>query len=158
MLQNLKMIESFIKKFANVKLRYKKIENKYYLISKELWALTEKINLNFFTIGVYLGHEKNEKFFPSLALLNILAKHTDDKIMLKDIGEMDFLYKKDLRSRHIKQYNGESKVGFLRLVVNEKNECLGYAKIVKTLDSPGIVLKNKLDMGDYLRREISQKV
>ncbi|MFH1456409.1 MAG: hypothetical protein ABIF40_05685 [archaeon] len=152
------MIDAFIKKFTDVKIPYFKIDDKYYLASKELLALAKKINLDYFTIGKYLGEENKGKFMPSLALLGVLSEISDNKIIVKDIGEMDFLYGKNLRSRHIKNCEGEQKIGFLKLVINERGDCLGYAKIVKVLDDKGVVLKNKQDMGDYLRREMSQKV
>jgi ribosome biogenesis protein Nip4 len=141
------MIDKFIKKFTDRTIEYDKVGKEYYYIPKQL----KKINLPFKETfrGLYLGRDEN-KFLPSLALLNILAKLTDELIVVKDIGEIDFIYGKDLRERHIESIKGTIKPGFMKIVVNKHTECLGLGKIS---DIEPVKVKNILDIGDYLRRE-----
>lgn len=145
------MIEDFIRKFTKQSVDLLELDKKFFFVPDILKEI--RIETKPASIGLFLGEMKKGKFSPSLALLDIMAKTSNEKIVVKDIGEMDFLYGKDLRKRHIKNIAGEKKVGFLKLIVNDKNECLGYGKIVKELNSVGVVVKNILDKGDYLRRE-----
>lgn len=145
------MIEDFVRKFTAHSVGYEQVGNAYYLIPKELKEI--KSFTKPVMMGLYLGEDRKEKFLPSLALLAILAKTSEEKVCVKDIGEMDFVYGKDLRKRHIMKFEGETKVGFLKLVMNRNGECLGYGKIIGEKDSEGVIVKNVLDIGDYIRRE-----
>lgn len=145
--------ESFISKFAGIAIEYIRLGNKYFLADASLTELATKLNTKAESIGLYLGKEKDDKFMPSLALLEILAKVSDETVIVNNIGELDFLYKKDIKKRHIKAFTGGTKAGFLKLVINEHNECIGYGKISKDLDSEAPELANMLDRGDFLRRE-----
>ena len=96
-------------------------------------------------------------FIPSFPFLEWLAARSKEKIFVKDIGEMDFLYGKTLRTRHIDHIKGEVKVGYLKLVQNIHNENLGYGKLVGDASKPEQVLKPKLDRGLFLKREKKQE-
>ncbi|MBU2589704.1 MAG: hypothetical protein KKF52_04770 [Nanoarchaeota archaeon] len=143
------MIDKFIAKFTEEKIPYIKIKNKYFLENKELMELSKKLNCKIEAASLYLG-EENETFKPSLALLEILARTSKEKVFLNDIGEIDFIYgRKKLGKRHIKSIQGNNN---RKLVQNEHDENLGYCKII---DEDKI--KNVLDRGDFLRREKNQK-
>ena len=146
------MIDTFLSKFGVTNLDFIQIENKYYLADEKLQELNKKINRKPSLIGLYLGENKDEKFNPSMALLDIISKTTNEKVIIKDIGENDFLYGKKLRPRHVAKVEGTLKEGFLKIVVNDRNECLGLAKI-KDIAGTEFSLKNVLDAGDFLRRE-----
>ena len=133
----------FIKKFTDEKIEFTKIKNKYYL--KNNLQLTSK---KVFMPGLILGEDRPERFRPSLALLGMLSKLTNEKIFVKDIGEIDFLFGKNMRPRHFDRVEGETKLGFLKLVQNEHDENLGYGKL-KKIDR----LKNIADRGNFIRRE-----
>lgn len=145
------MIDVFLSKFG-VKLDYHKIGNKYYLVSEKLLKLSKSVHKQPELIGLFLGEVKDGKFNPGLPLLSIIAKDTTEKVIIKEIGENDFLYGKNLRPRHVVRMEGTMKEGFLKIVVNEKNECLGLAKL-KKINNNEFSLRNILDVGDYLRRE-----
>ncbi len=145
------MIDDFVRKFTTHCVGYEQIGNAYYLIPKELKdikSFTKPVMM-----GLYLGEDKKDKFLPSLALLSLLAKTSTEKVYVKDIGEIDFIYGKDMRKRHIAKFEGETKIGFLKLVMNKNEECLGYGKIVGEKNSECVIVKNVLDIGDYIRRE-----
>ena len=133
----------FIKKFTNKEIKYVKVKNKYYL-KNDLELSTSKV----FMPGLFLGENKDDKFKPSLGLLDLLSKLTTEKIFVKDIGEIDFLFKKNLRPRHVERVSGENKVGYFKLVQNEYDENLGYGKMKKENR-----LKGLKDRGDFIRRE-----
>lgn len=150
------MINRFIEQFTTKKYpNIIKIGNKHYLVSDELLAAKEKINLTPKSIGVYLGEEKNKKFNASLALIDQLSKDSDRKVYITKKAEWLFLCGRDLFGESIKkaQY---SDPGFV-LIQNMNDENLGLGEIVKPLTSKGIVIKNIIDKGDYLRREMSGK-
>ncbi len=140
--KNKKMLE-FIKKFTNKKIEFEKLKNKYYL-KNDLSLQTKKV----FMPGLYLGEDRDDGFKPSLGLLGLLSKLTKEKIFVKDIGEIDFLFKKNMRPRHFERIEGENKVGYLKLVQNEHDENLGYGKLKKENR-----LKALKDRGDFIRRE-----
>lgn len=139
------MINEFIEKFTDKKIDFVKIKSKYFLVSSELLKIKEKFSFEPLGIGIFLGEEKKGDFYPSLALLEILSKYSKEKVILNDLGELDFIYGKNLRERHILKVKGKS---YLKLVQNEYNENLGYGKLKEKS-----ALKNKLDRGDFLRRE-----
>lgn len=145
--------KTFVSKFAGIALEYTKIGNKYFLAEAFLIELSKRLNCKIESLGLFLGEEKEDKFVPSLALLDILAKVSDEKAFVNEIGEIDFLYGKDLKKRHIKSFTGGSKEGFFKLIQNEENENLGYGKISRDLDSESAEIANILDKGDYIRRE-----
>ncbi len=143
----------FIKKFTDKEIDFVKLDNKYFLKNSKLIELNEELGYKPEVLGLLLGEDKDGKFFPSLALLEILSKVSKERIILKGFGEIDFVYGKDLKKRHINRIEGETKVGFLKLIQNAKGENIGYGKIIKDLESSSVVIKNKLDRGDFLRRE-----
>jgi len=134
---------TFIKKFTDEKIDYIQIKNKYYL-KNDLELTSKKV----FMPGMFLGETKEGKFLASLGLLDILSKMTKEKVFVKDIGEIDFLFGKNLRPRHIAKIEGETKQGFLKMVQNEHDENLGYGKLKKEWR-----LKNRIDRGSFIRRE-----
>ena len=105
----------FIKKFTDKEIEFVKLKDKYYL-KNDLSIGNDHV----FMPGLLLGEIKEEVFKPSLGLLELLSKLTKEKVFVKDIGEMDFLFRKNLRPRHIERIEGENKVGYLKLVQNHK--------------------------------------
>ncbi|MFA5888407.1 MAG: hypothetical protein WC852_06885 [Candidatus Nanoarchaeia archaeon] len=145
----------FISKFAKIKLEYTKIGNKYFLADEEMKELSKKLNCNIAAIGLILGEDKKDKFTPSIALLEILSKVSDEKVFVNYIGEIDFLYGKDLKKRHILRFTGGSKEGFFKLIQNEHDENIGYGKISAELTGSKAEIACLLDRGDFIRREKS---
>lgn len=149
------MLEDFAAKFTKEKISYKQIGKRFFLEDKELEKAKLKQKEKYF--GLFLGEEIEDNFVPSFAFLEWLAQRSQEKIFVKDIGEMDFLYGKTLRSRHIDHIEGEIKIGFLKLVQNTHNENLGYGKIIGDITKTQQVLKPKLDRGLFLKREKKNK-
>ncbi|MEK9179478.1 MAG: hypothetical protein AAB893_03345 [Patescibacteria group bacterium] len=145
------MLADFAAKFTKEEIRFKQIGKRFFMENKELEKnkLTQKEKY----FGLFLGEEVEGNFIPSFVFLEWLAKRSIEKVFVKDIGEIDFLYGKTLRARHIDHVEGESKEGFLKLVQNIHDENLGYGKVIGDFTKTGQVLKSKLDRGLFLKRE-----
>lgn len=126
-----------------------KIGREYFLVSPELKEQMKLITLDPFSAGVFLGEQKKD-FLPSLALLNLISKFTEDKIYVNAKSAWLFACGRDLFEDSVLKGSTKKRV----LVLNEKNELLGYA--VKAKDGKKTIYKNKLDIGYYLRREKSR--
>ncbi|MGB9676302.1 MAG: hypothetical protein ACPL0C_03860 [Candidatus Bathyarchaeales archaeon] len=128
-------------------------ENRYFLLNDRLKGL---IGNDFFYAGVYLGMVKNGVFLPSFNLLKIIAeKEGANKVFVDERSAWLFICGRDIFKRGITKIEGSRKRGDYTLVLNRHGECLGFGIILKDLDAveKGVVVKNVLDIGDFLRRE-----
>lgn len=148
------MIHAFIKIFTDYKFDNIILQGKeYYLVNPETIPVKEKIKLDTFAPGLFLGRQKNKMFYPSPALLDLIAKHSTRKVFINDKSEWLFLCKNDVFGKSINKAN--VKRG-LCLVQNRIDENLGYGKFVAPMDNRNLnnmVIKNILDKGEYLRIE-----
>jgi ribosome biogenesis protein Nip4 len=146
------MIHDFIKKFTDEDLgQIVKIRDSYYLVNDELMSVAGQIKDQPQQIGVYLGEDDH----PSLALIDVISKKSDRKLVVDDKGEFLFICGRDLMGQSIKKSN--VKEGLV-LVQNVHDENLGYGRIIGELNKKDtIVVKNLLDRGDFLRREMRKK-
>ena len=129
-----------------------KKENRYFLINEKLKKLITK---DFFYVGTYLGKTKNGKFFPSFSLLEMIAERKANKIIVDKKTEWLFICGRDIFKQGIIKVTGSKRKGNYTLVLNQNGECLGFGRILCDLDKmkKGVVVKNILDIGDFLRRE-----
>ncbi len=141
----------FVAKFTSKKIEFVKIGNRYFLANKELESYRLEQKEKWF--GLFLGEDINDEFKPSFGLLDWLSENSTEKVFVKDIGETDFLYGKTLRARHIDHVNGETKIGFIKLIQNINDENLGYGKIVGDFTKTEQVIKPRMDRGLMLKRE-----
>ncbi len=127
---------------------------RFYLVNPVLKPLVRQ---DFFSAGVYLGKAKEGKFFPSFYLLGMLAKKEANRIILNTKASWLFICGRDVLRKSIMRAQGPSKKYTNTLVFNEFGECLGFGRIVEKLRDSAfgneIVVKNVLDIGDFLRRE-----
>ncbi|MCL5949744.1 MAG: hypothetical protein M1490_04635 [Candidatus Bathyarchaeota archaeon] len=127
---------------------------RFYLVNP---ALKPLVRQDFFSAGVFLGKAKEGKFFPSFNLLGMLAKKEAYRIILDKKAAWLFICGRDVLRKSIVRVQGPGRKDTNTLVVNEFGECLGFGRIVEnlresTVDNE-IVVRNVLDIGDYLRRE-----
>ena len=140
-------LESFARQFADISFpNAVRHGRKYFDVSPDLLALSEKINSDLFSIGVFLGEDKG-RFMPSLALLEMLARKSTHKVFLNKKAEWLFLCGRDVLEQGISRCDTEPG---LVLVQNELDENLGYGLLSK---KENLMVKNILDRGDFLRRE-----
>jgi len=127
---------------------------RFYLVNPALKPLVRK---DFFSAGVYLGKAKEGKFFPSFYLLGMLAKREGNRIFLDRKSAWLFICGRDILRESIVRIQGPGKKNTNTLVFNEFGECLGFGRIVERLRESlmcnEIVVRNVLDIGDFLRRE-----
>ena len=127
---------------------------RFYLVNPTLKPL---VRPDFFSAGVFLGKAKEGKFFPSFTLLSMLAKKEANRIVLDQKASWLFICGRDILRKSIVRIQGPGKKDTNTLVFNEFGECLGFGRIVEKLrdsaNDNGIVVRNVLDIGDFLRRE-----
>ena len=156
----MKAIKDFVSQFkATINLDegliVKKI-NRYYLLSENL---KKQIQQDFFYVGVYLGKLRGAIFFPSFLLLTMMAENKANKVVVDKKTAWLFICGRDIFKQGILEVKGSRKGDYV-LVLNEHNECLGFGKILRNIlkeqDAKRVVVKNLLDIGDFLRRERQQ--
>ncbi|MDP3918570.1 MAG: hypothetical protein Q8Q35_01525 [Nanoarchaeota archaeon] len=145
------MLRDFVVKFTNKEIKFVKIGPKFFLENEEL--AKHRLDVNEKIFGLLLGEEIDEQFVPSFGLLDWLSKNSEEKVFVKDMGEMDFLYGKHLRTRHIAKFTGDNKIGFLKLVQNMYDENLGYGKVCGDFEKTNQIIRHRMDRGIFLKRE-----
>ena len=127
---------------------------RYFLLSE---ALQKVVRKDFYYAGTYLGKVKNGKFFPSFNLLAMLARGEANKVVVEKKAAWMFICGRDVFRKGVVAVRGSRKKGDHTLVLNEFGECLGFGKIIGSLDEAAknseVVVRNVSDIGDFLRRE-----
>jgi ribosome biogenesis protein Nip4 len=119
----------------------------YYLKNEALQEVIVKINATPSYEGLVLG--KEEQFFePSLFLLELLSKETNNKVFVNAQAEWLFLCGRDVFPESVEKNNSKN---IIFLVQNSKDENLGLG--MKTKHKGKNIIKNLKDRGDFLRRE-----
>ena len=110
---------------------------------------------DYYYAGLYIGKVKNGIFFPSFNLLNMLVNAAANKIVVDQKAAWLFICGRDIFFTGILKVMGSKHKGDSTLVLNEFGECLGFGKILDDLTKTEnkVVIKNVLDVGDFLRRE-----
>ena len=156
----MKIISDFVKQF-NASIPFDKScvvqnRNRYYFLPNKM---KQQIPKGFFYAGVYIGAIKSSSFFPSFLLLEMIGEHKTNKLVVDKKTAWLFICGRDIFKQGILKGNNLKK-GEYALILNEHNECLGFGKIVHStreeLDKNEVVVKNVLDLGDFLRREKRQ--
>jgi len=152
----MKPLAAFASKFgAQIALNPEFIVEKarrYYLLNPTLRKVTRA---NFYYAGLYLGKIKNGIFFPSFNFLEMLAEVATNKLTLNLNAAWLFICGRDLFREGIQRVQGTQRKGDFTLVLNEFGECLGFGMIVGDFEGARneMVVRNVLDVGDFLRRE-----
>ncbi len=151
-----KPITDFVRLFGTVininKSLVAKRHGRYFLLSENL---KKHASEDFFFAGTYLGKVRDGKLCPSFNLLGIVAQGNANKVFVDKKTEWLFICGRDLFKKGITKVTGLSRENNYTLVMNSHDECLGYGIIVHNLEQQksGVVIKNLLDVGDFLRRE-----
>ncbi|MGF3522142.1 MAG: hypothetical protein ACQXXJ_03475 [Candidatus Bathyarchaeia archaeon] len=125
---------------------------RYYLVNDKLKKLARG---NFYAAGLYLGKIKNGVFFPSFNLLNMLVDVAANKVVVDKKAAWLFICGRDIFRSGVLHVYGSRRKGAFTLVLNNFGECLGFGRIIHSLDDEeaNVVVRNVLDLGDFLRRE-----
>lgn len=120
----------------------KEFHKKFYLAGKEILDFQARIDKEFFSIGLFLGDEKN----PRPSAVELMARNSDKKAFVDDKAEWMFLCGNKVLKKAITKLNAEP--GEFVMVQNKRDENLGLGQ----LDRHGNI-KNILDKGIYLREK-----
>ncbi len=142
-----KTFEDFVALFTiKPSFGFEKIGKDFFLKNEYLDGLNLN-NSRFVAKSLPLG--KVDSFFrPSLFLLELLSKESDNKIFVNPTAEWFFLCGRDIFPENVLKSNTSGKVF---LVQNEFDENIGLGMRSKIKGRR--VIKNLLDRGDFLRRE-----
>ena len=157
----MRQISNFLSKFnANMSLDENlvvKKDDRYFLLDLNLKSL---IRNDFLYAGIYLGRNENDTFLPSFNLLAMMARTEANKITVDEKSEWLFICGRDVFKRGITRLSGPRRRGDYTLILNEQGDCLGFGRITRDLndrDEGKVAVKNIADIGDFLRRESTQK-
>ena len=126
-----------------------KIGHDFYLVDDELRSVCKSIKKRASFIGNYLGRKGK----PGLFLLELLARHSENKVWLNEKGAWLFICGRDIFGESITKKFGSFNKGDFVLVMDRYDECLGFGRVVDTFSTKKVVVKNEFDIGDFLRRE-----
>ena len=150
------MLDRFTHHFTKKTIPHIQIENRVFLENKKLQLLLlDKRTPELF--GCFLGEIEKKQFFPSFNLLDLLSEMSDEYIIVNEWGEIDFLYGKHLRKRHIIDVQGSLKKDCLKLVKNHYSETLGYGLFMGFSEKKAQVLKHIFDRGVFIKRDKKQQ-
>ncbi len=127
---------------------------RYYLQNAEVRKFTA--SRDYFYAGLYLGKLKKGVFFPSFNLLDLLVPLAANKVVLDRKTAWLFICGRDVFRSGIVKVMGSKRKGAAMLVFNVFGECLGFGRLLGGLDTAEegrVVVRNVLDVGDFLRRE-----
>ncbi len=149
----MKPLETFASQFgAKLSLNPELVTEKnqrYYLLNSRVRKV---LHGEFFSAGLYLGTMKDGVFVPSFSFLNLLVPLAANKVVLDRKAAWLFICGRDVFRKGVAEFGGSGRVGDFVLVLNEFGECLGFA-VVEDEALKGVLLRNVLDVGDFLRRE-----
>lgn len=107
-------------------------------------VVKSKVDAPLLYCSTRLGEFGRGGFFPSIPLLRWVASRTDKKAVVNEKSAWLFSCKKNILKEGI--ISNTVKRGAV-IVVNEQGEVFGWGEVT------GAGITNKLDIGDYLRRE-----
>lgn len=143
-----KTFNDFLKLFTNnPTFGFVKRGKEYFFKNDSLHSFLVERSIVPFSESLLLG--KEGKFFePSLFLLELLSKETNNKVFINSQAEWLFLCGRDVFPESVEKNHSKK---FLFLVQNSKDENLGLG--IKTKFKGKSIIKNLKDRGDFLRRE-----
>ena len=126
-----------------------------YLVSSSLFRLYQSLKdwRHPYFLGLFLGEIRGDILQPSLHVCHRLSVNPVEKttVVVTPQGEQKFLYGKDLEQKHLQKQPEGGTVGSEVLVSNQLGEALGYG-LLERVTEENLVLKNRKDLGWYLRK------
>ena len=154
MMTNEKLID-FISRFTDHKIDESKIiksGRNYFYVSSQLKELKDNIGKDMFSLGIFVGEEKNE-FMPSPGAIDIISKLPGSekrKIFINKKAEWLFLCGRNILEQSVIKNPNNLHEGIV-LVQNESDENLGYG--IFKQEGKDLIIKHILDKGAYLRMD-----
>ena len=139
----------FILRFGSAELAFNKdilsLGREYFLVRKELREAISKNSLRPEYLGTFLGRDTDVGFIPSFALLEMI-KEKSRKVVLNEKSAWLFICGRNALKEGVVRKDKFENMDHV-IVLNEKNEVLGYGQFIKN------EIRNLFDRGDFLRRE-----
>jgi len=161
----MKLLKEFLETFNIDEFPYENVlihRRKYYLQTKESKEIGKQIPEEAHRYGLFLGESKGT-FKASLPLISLIVPLTKKKIVLDKKQSWLFTCKRDIFGEHVNE-NKNFKFNETIIVTNKEGDALGLATKIKDKHKKNQkeeqhkeIYKNILDLGDYLRREQTQK-
>lgn len=136
-----------------------KKKGKLFLLNRSLRKLAKKCG-DWLFAGTFLGKTKGGRLIPSFPLLYMIANQAQNRVIVDDKAAWLFVCGRDIFKERILEAYGSRSKGAYTLIFNRYGECLGFGRIERNIDETksGVVVKNTLDIGDFLRRERKAKI
>lgn len=155
-------IDTFIAGFTQERITYTAIGSSYYHIPDTLKKTMEHIGRKPAHAGLFMGtlDERKKAFHPSLGLLDWLLARTQKKVVLGAKGAYLFTCGRDALKPSVLFVPEGARTQDKILVCGEDGGLLGLGRLVRLPERAGsdaVIIKNILDIGDYLRRERTHK-
>lgn len=131
-----------------------RIGKRYFYDPLDLHKLVAEKGWEPFSVGIYLGEDKGG-FKPSSGLVELLAKRTEEKVLVGDKAAWLFLCGKDVLMEGVLE-PGVFEATYRVIVADKDGNTLGFGKIASPFNAQrkhGAYVKRILDKGEYLRRE-----
>jgi ribosome biogenesis protein Nip4 len=144
----------FCREFTDEPIPHVKIGRRYYYDPHGLLAYAQEARWDAFAVGLYLGEERKD-FFPTSALIDLLAKHDTRRVAVGDKAAWLFLCGRDILMDGV--YSAGNISPNTRVIVSDvREQVIGFGRVVAPYH-PSMknktYLKHVLDRGEYLRRE-----
>lgn len=151
----MKPLTAFVSRFGgsiNLNAEVVTKSRRYYVLPPPLRRIVKN---DFYYAGLYLGKVKSGVFFPSFNLLKMLVSVVSNKVVLGQKAAWLFVCGRDIFRDSIVRAVGSQRKGDYTLVLNEYEECLGFGIVTANFKDVAskVVIRNMLDLGDFLRRE-----
>jgi ribosome biogenesis protein Nip4 len=126
---------------------------RYFLVNPHLLKMHRATGQDAFSIGLFLGEERGNRFEPSVGFLELL-KDTPRRVTIAPETEWLFTCGRDVFEKNIVQVEPEGEDRGMFAVQNNRREILGIGEFIDDRrGGQGRILKNILDIGSFLRKE-----
>jgi ribosome biogenesis protein Nip4 len=111
-----------------------------------------------YSFGQFFGKIVKEKFSVAISVLSQIASFTSSRIVVSENAAGPFTYGKSILKQSVLEIGQNLKKGQRVIVLNKTFDCLGLATMttdgyrVDRMHSNGLVAKNLVDIGLYLRK------
>ena len=135
------------------------IENRFYLVKNNIFLKNLSKN-SLYSANIFLGKKSKERFIPSPNLIDMISKKTKQKTSLNKKTSWLYICGRDVFKEQLDEFQQNTLLKLKKkkkdyiIINNNHDEPIGYGIITGTNKD---FIKNKFDVGDLLRREMTKK-
>jgi ribosome biogenesis protein Nip4 len=150
-------IKDFTRRFTQEKLfdpaLVMRIGREFYLVPQNLRQVMAKTQRRPAFAGTLLAAERGDGLRPSTQLLDMLAKTDAKSVTINEKAEWLVICGRPPLLSSIVSKKGDPQKGDTVLILNTKDECIGYGTIKDDWIAKKGIVRLEYDLGDFLRRE-----